>query len=69
MNQAIKQFWNEYAEAFASRFLQNTLLSKFTANTSVTGAYAESWTHSLVKEMLPDYKVSTGCIIFLSVTS
>jgi len=62
----IDQFWDEYAEAYVSQILQNDLFSKFTNNTAATGAYAESWIRNLVNEMLPSYKVSTGCIIHAS---
>lgn len=63
MKRKIDQFWDEYAEVFASQILQNKLLSRFTQNTAVTGAYAESWIRNLVHEMLPNHKISTGCII------
>jgi hypothetical protein len=66
MSDKVNQFWNEYAQAYAHPLLHNELLSRFTSNTAVTGAYAESWIWKLASEMLPRFKVSTGCIIHAS---
>jgi hypothetical protein len=66
MKDKVDQFWSEYAQAYAHPLLHNELLSRFTSNTAVTGAYAESWIWKLASEMLPKFKVSTGCIIHAS---
>ena len=41
----------------------NGILSKFTSNPNITGAFAEVWIRSLVSSMLPHYRISTRAII------
>ena len=58
-----KQHWADFADAFAHPLKANGLFSKFVTNPDVTGAYAEAWVRSMVKSMLPQYRVSTGAIV------
>jgi hypothetical protein len=49
---ARENYWNLYARAFAQSLGANSLLSSFVTNPNVTGAYAEAWIRSMVRNML-----------------
>jgi hypothetical protein len=59
----IKEYWNRYAEAFASPLRGDGLLGTFISNPAVTGAYAEAWIHSLATSMVSNLTISTGAVI------
>ncbi|GIK43891.1 MAG: hypothetical protein BroJett011_77240 [Chloroflexota bacterium] len=56
-------FWQLYAESFIHPLKSNALLGKFIANPDVTGSYAEAWIRSMVRNMLPQFRISTGAVI------
>jgi Domain of unknown function (DUF6602) len=56
--------WDAYARAFAHPFQANGLLSAFVTNPNVTGAYAEAWVRSTIRNMLGQrFRISTGTVI------
>lgn len=59
-------FWQLYAESFIHSLKSNALLGKFIANPDVTGSYAEAWIRSMVRNMLPQFRISTGANRVLS---
>ncbi len=57
-------FWDLYARAFVQPFESNGLLSEFVANPTVTGAFAEAYTRSMIKKILGHrFRISTGAVI------
>jgi hypothetical protein len=58
-----RRFWQLYAESFVAPLKSNSLLRKFVANRTVTGLYAEAWVRSLARNMLPQFRISTGAVI------
>jgi hypothetical protein len=57
-------YWELYARAFAQSLQTNDLLSSFVKNPNVTGAYAEAWIRSMVRNMLSHrFRISTGAVI------
>ena len=61
---ARENYWNLYARAFAQSLGANSLLSSFVTNPNVTGAYAEAWIRSMVRNMLGHrFRISTGAVI------
>ena len=45
-------YWNLYAQAFALPFHANALFSSFVTNPAITGAYAEVYVRSMIKNRL-----------------
>jgi hypothetical protein len=58
-----KEYWDNYAKAFAYPLTANGLVGKFVANPAVTGAYAEAWIRSMAASMLPRYRISSGAVL------
>ncbi len=67
MKENLPEYWHQYWELFAKSFAHpltsNGLLGQLIKNPSVTGAYAEAWIMSIAKNMLPQYRISTGAVI------
>lgn len=58
-----EDFWNSYACA-AQPFQGNGLFSSFVTNPAITGAYAEAWVRSMIRNMLGQrFRISTGAVI------
>jgi hypothetical protein len=58
------EYWDLYARAFAQPLQANGLFSSFVTNPCVTGAYAEAWLRSMVRNMLGlRFRISTGAVI------
>ena len=59
------EFWTLYASAFALPFQDNALFSSFATNPSITGAYAEAYVRSMIKNVLGQrfriYAQSASC--------
>ena len=58
-----KKLWTDYAKALGHPISANGLLSSFVTNPDVTGAYAESCLRSIIADTLPNFRISTGCVI------
>ena len=58
-----QNFWQSYADAFIAPLKSNDLLGKFVKNSAVTGSYGEAWVRSMVRNMLPQFRISTGAVI------
>jgi hypothetical protein len=56
-------YWNLYAQAFAQPFQANALFSSFVTNPAITGAYAEAYVRSMIKNVLGQcFQISTGAV-------
>lgn len=58
-----QDYWKIYAQSFVYPLTSNQLFGKLINNPNVTGLYAEAWIRSLAKQMLPNFRVSTGAVI------
>jgi hypothetical protein len=57
------KFWELYADSFIAPLKPNDSLGNFVRNPSITGPYAEAWIRAMARNMLPQFRISTGAVL------